>query len=389
MELLVYSELKPLFQISSFSFIYLFTILFFVFGFVSAVTQFRRTQRTKAQNWIIGLAMTFFVSKLFMFLAAILKGIVSYGAKLVEYLFNFNNTLSSAIEGTWGPYFVVGVGIVAFLSMIYGITVGKYKYSVERVPFGIKNLAPELQGLKIVQISDIHSGTFDSVEQVEKGIRMINDLQPDLVLFTGDLVNYHMDEIDPYVDAFSKIDAKYGKYAILGNHDYYGYHPKSGISLNQYFDGFVGKHRSMGFQLLRNESIVFQKNDANLNIIGVENWGAGGFPKTGDLDRALVGIDQKAPSILMSHDPTHWDHAVKDHKTPIELTLSGHTHGMQFGINLPFLKWSPVQYRYRKWMGLYQENDRSLYVNRGFGFLGFPGRVFMWPEITLIELQKA
>jgi hypothetical protein len=276
---------------------------------------------------------------------------------------------------------------VPFLSMLYGITKGKYRYTVERLSLAFSNLPKSFDGLKIVQISDIHSGSFDSKDSVIKGIQMINDLKPDLILFTGDLVNSLSQEIDPYIDVFAKLDAKYGKYAILGNHDYYGI-PSDGSS-EAYVRDFHAKYAKMGFNLLKNDKATLEFGVDKIHILGVENWGAGRFfQKYGDLDACLKEVNNEDFAILMSHDPTHWSQKVLDHPRHIPLTLSGHTHGMQFGIDIPGFKWSPVKYRYKHWAGLYHEQGQYLYVNRGFGFLGFPGRVGMWPEITLLELKS-
>ncbi|MBK9741427.1 MAG: metallophosphoesterase, partial [Saprospiraceae bacterium] len=228
-------------------------------------------------------------------------------------------------------------------------------------------------------------------DKVRKGIEKINELKADVVCFTGDLVNSEKDEIDPYIEIFSEIEAKYGKLATLGNHDYYGHYDKNDPQAEKvYFEDFFSKFKKMGFDLLNNENRSITKDGETIHIVGVENWGAGHwFPKKGDLAKATENLDGNGFKILMSHDPTHWDEKVLNFPKKMDLTLSGHTHGFQFGFQMPGFKWSPAQYRYKKWLGLYQEDDKYLYVNRGFGFLGFPGRVGMWPEITLIELQSA
>ncbi len=282
--------------------------------------------------------------------------------------------------------FVAGIPL---FSMLYGITKGKYQYTVQKIVLSFKDLPEAFDGFKVVQISDIHAGSFDNKEKVKLGIDMINDLNADLICFTGDLVNAEKDEINPYIDIFSTLKANYGKYATLGNHDYYGSYDKTNkLAERAYFDDFFDKFKQMGFELLNNENRTIEINGESIRIVGVENWGAGRwFPKRGDLDRATKNIDSGEFSILMSHDPTHWDEKVLSYNKEMQLTLSGHTHGFQFGFQMPGFKWSPAQYRYKKWLGLYEENGKYLYVNRGFGFLGFPGRVGMWPEISLIELK--
>ena len=285
----------------------------------------------------------------------------------------------------------VGLAAIPFVSMLYGMTVGKYRYVIDDIKLSFPDLPELFDGFKIIQISDIHSGTFDSVEQVRKGIDLIMEQKADMILFTGDLVNSNKNEIDPYIDTFAHLNAPFGMYSVMGNHDYYGMYriPKGDhASKSAYLADFNNKHKRMGFEILNNSSKIISKGNDSIRLVGVENWGAGPFPKKGNLSKALDGVSDNEFSILMSHDPTHWDHHVLKNSKQIHLTLAGHTHGMQFGINFLGIKWSPVKYRYRRWMGLYKELDQYLYVNRGFGFLAWPGRVGMRPEITLIELEK-
>lgn len=386
-----YSSLQEIFQDNQiFNWTYFLLTAFFLFGFFKGITQFRITTRSFGANFIIGLAMTIFVTKLFLALGFALYDVLNVAVGLISYLGSlfsdgFNIGIPSKVD--IGYYLVLIFGGIPFLSMLVGITHGKYRYTVTRQKIKINDLPKAFHGFTIAQISDIHSGTFDSIQQVEKGVKLLNDQNADLFVFTGDLINFHKDEIDPYIDTFSKIKAPYGKYSILGNHDYYGIQNEPKNERGNYFQKFAQKHELIGFDLLRNEHVSITKDGESMQLIGVENWGVGGFPKTGDLDKALEGTLKGKAKILLSHDPSHWDHVVRPHKERIDLTLSGHTHGMQFGINLGRFKWSPVQYRYKRWMGLYKEQEEQLYVNRGFGFLGFPGRVFMWPEITIFELE--
>jgi len=281
-----------------------------------------------------------------------------------------------------------GIAAVPFLGMLYGITKGKYAYTVNKVKLKFPDLPKAFEGFKIVQISDIHSGSFDNPAKVAEGVAKVNEQEADMVVFTGDLVNSDKDEIDPYLEIFEKVNAKEGKYCVLGNHDYYGA-PRGGNEVEAYWQDFNKKYQKMGFQLMNNEHTYIEREGDKICLLGVENWGLPPFPQIGDLDKALENVAEKDFCVLMSHDPTHWEEKVLPNKKKIHLTLSGHTHGMQFGINLPGLKWSPVQYRYKRWMGLYEEAEQYLYINRGFGFLAFPGRVGMWPEITVIELETA
>ena len=280
---------------------------------------------------------------------------------------------------------------IPFISMIYGITLGKYKFKVEKLKLKFPDLPKAFDGFKVVQISDIHAGSFDSLAQVQKGIDIIKAQKADLIVFTGDLVNSLKEEINPYIEAFSSLSAPFGMYSVLGNHDYYGMYQMAGkdpVARRVYMDDFNNKHEKIGFKLLNNDAAKIEKDGDAIRLIGVENWGAGPFPKKGDLNKALIGVDQSEFSILLSHDPTHWDHHVLPNAKHIHLTLSGHTHGLQFGINIGKLKWSPVKYRYKRWMGLYEKAGQYLYVNRGLGFLAWPGRVGMSPEITVFELEQ-
>lgn len=285
---------------------------------------------------------------------------------------------------------LLGLGTAGVISALVldGVVFGKYRHKVRKVKLTIKNLPKSFKGYKIIQISDVHSGSFSNPEKLRGAINLINGQNADLVLFTGDMVNNEATEFAPMVDLFKSIKAKDGKFSVLGNHDYGEYiqweSQKAKTDNLQYL---IDLQTQAGFQLLRNEHRAIEKNGERIYILGVENWGSKPFPQYGDLDRAVAGIPQNAPKILMSHDPTHFDEKVKHHPADIALTLSGHTHGMQFGLDLKNHRWSPVQYRYPKWADLYESNGKYLYVNRGFGVIGFSGRVGMLPEITLIELQ--
>lgn len=253
----------------------------------------------------------------------------------------------------------------------------------------MRDLPSAFDGLKVVHISDIHAGSFDDLKEVQKGVEMIQDLNPDLILFTGDLVNQDADEILPYMDLFQSLHAPLGKFSCLGNHDYGTYKKwNSEADLKNNLLKLFRYQQEMGFTLLNNKTAVIQQNNQEICIVGVENWGKPPFPQKGDLNKAIQNINPNAFKILMSHDPTHWEAKVLPHAVEFQLTLSGHTHGMQFGVEIPGIKWSPSKYIYKQWAGLYQSKNQYLYVNRGFGFLGFPGRVGIWPEITEITLRS-
>ena len=271
---------------------------------------------------------------------------------------------------------------------IDGIIFGKYRHTARKVKLKIKNLPEKFKGYKIVQISDVHSGSFFHPEKLQHAIHLINEQNADLVLFTGDMVNNYADEFKPFINLFKSINAKDGKFSVLGNHDYGGYGAwKSLEEKEQNVPQLIQYQKEAGFKMLRNENISIEKNGEKIYILGVENWGVPPFPQFGDLDKALVGVPENAVKILMSHDPTHFDEVVKHHKTDIQLTLSGHTHGMQFGLDLKNFKWSPVKFKYPKWVDLYESNGKYLYVNRGFGVIAYPGRVGVIPEITVFELS--
>lgn len=274
-----------------------------------------------------------------------------------------------------------------FGSLVYGFT-NKYNYQVKRQTLRFKTLPSAFKGLKIVQISDIHSGSFNNREAVQQGVDKILKLQPDLILFTGDLVNNKADEMDDYIDVFQQLKAPLGVFSILGNHDYGDYVQwASQEHKTRNLNRLKEVHAQMGWRLLLNENVVLEKDGHKMAILGIENWGAkANFPKYGKMDQAHPGTEEASFKILMSHDPSHWDAEVLPKYRDIDLMLSGHTHGMQFGVEIPWLRWSPVQYVYKQWAGLYESGHQKLYVNRGFGFLGYPGRVGILPEISLLEL---
>lgn len=281
---------------------------------------------------------------------------------------------------------LAAAGIFSALA-IDGIIFGKYRHTVRKVKLRFKNLPESFKGYKIVQISDVHSGSFFNPKKLQKAIDLINEQDADVVLFTGDMVNNYADEFKPFIPLFKSIKAKDGKFSILGNHDYGDYGAwNSREEKAQNIPTLKNYQAEAGFKMLRNENIALEKNGEKIYLLGVENWGIKPFPQYGDLDKALKGVPEDAIKVLMSHDPTHFDEVVKKHKTHVHLTLSGHTHGMQFGLDLKNIKWSPVKFKYKKWADLYESEGKYLYVNRGFGVIAYPGRVGINPEITVIEL---
>ena len=352
--------------------------------------QQRTLNATLGRNLIVGASFAFIVFKLLLFMFLVIDDAV----RIVNYVFQwFSKFMGYRPEVDFNERrkflvkFGLGVASIPFASMLYGITKGKYNYKVKNIALSFKNLPEAFDGFRVVQISDIHSGSFDNISEVAKGVELINAQNPDMVFFTGDLVNGDSREVIPFIDTFKAIKAKV--YSVLGNHDYSDYNQwNSDVEKEENAALMDVYHKKMDFQLLKNEHVEIEKEGEKIVLLGVENWGEG-FKKKGDLDKALEGVDKEAFKILLSHDPTHWDLKTLKHPVNVDLTLAGHTHGMQFGIDIPGFKWSPAKFRYARWSGLYKEARQYLYVNKGFGFLGFPGRVGMWPEITVIEFKKA
>lgn len=271
-----------------------------------------------------------------------------------------------------------------------GVLFGRYRYRIINHEIYFKNLPEKFDGYKLTQVSDFHCGSLENKDMVEKAIRMINGEKPDLILFTGDFVNNKYEEIEPWVESFSKLKAKDEMISVLGNHDYGDYHRwSSKEEKEKNFKNLLEIQKKIGFKVLMNEHKYIVKDDQKIAIIGVENWGAR-FNQLGDIEKSIKNVSDKDFKIVMSHDPTHWEKILKDHPKQFDLTLSGHTHGMQFGIEVPgYVKWSPVQWAYKYWAGLYNHGEKYLNVNRGFGVLAFPGRVGIWPEITTITLKRS
>ena len=285
----------------------------------------------------------------------------------------------------------IGLAAIPFASLLYGMFRGKYNFKVLSYKLEYDDLPEAFEGFKIAQISDIHSGSFDNPKKVQYGVDLVNAQDADVVFFTGDLVNNRAEEILPWIQTFRKINAKHGVYSILGNHDYGDYSPwESPEAKKKNMEDLKKAQKKMGWDLLLNESRFIERQGQRIAILGVENWGSGGFKKAGDLNKALSNVAAEDFKILMSHDPSHWEAEVIPHPFNIHLTLSGHTHGMQFGIEIPgWIKWSPIKWRYKQWAGIYEKLNQRLNVNRGFGYLAYPGRVGIWPEVTVITLNRA
>ena len=350
------------------------------------ILTFNRASRDHQQIQLMVSAMMIFVLPKLLSVIFLLIGdftrFVEFGFKYFTAKENYFPERRKFISTTA----LAAAGIFSALA-IDGIIFGKYRHTVRKVKLRFKNLPENFKGYKIVQISDVHSGSFFNPQKLQKAIDLINEQDADVVLFTGDMVNNYADEFKPFIPLFKSIKAKDGKFSILGNHDYGDYGAwNSREEKAQNIPTLKNYQAEAGFKLLRNENIALEKNREKIYLLGVENWGIKPFPQYGDLDKALKGVPEDAIKVLMSHDPTHFDEVVKKHKTNVHLTLSGHTHGMQFGLDLKNIKWSPVKFKYKKWADLYESEGKYLYVNRGFGVIAYPGRVGINPEITVIEL---
>lgn len=279
---------------------------------------------------------------------------------------------------------------VPMATMGFGILSGAHNYKVRRRTIHLPNLPAAFDGVTIGQLSDIHSGSFFSRKGVKKGIDLLLSEKPDTIFFTGDLVNDEASEVSKYKDLFSKVKAPLGVYSTLGNHDYGDYKRWNNVAeKKKNLSDLIQTHKEIGWDIMLNENRTIKVDGEEIAIIGVENWGAGRFSKYGDLERAYQGTEDKPVKLLLSHDPSHWDAQVRPHYSDIDVMFAGHTHGFQFGVEIGNFRWSPSQYLYKQWADLYQNKDQYLYVNRGFGFLGYPGRVGIYPEIAIIELKKA
>lgn len=347
-------------------------------------------------KYTVNILIGVFLGKVLIAVIMLLTDIVMIVPNIVNFFLSFrSHPVGNPPEGsrfisrfTFISQSALLIGGVLTTGLVYGMS-NRYKYKLRRVRVNLKNLPEAFKGLKIVQISDIHSGSFDDPSAVAQGIEEIMKEKPDLILFTGDLVNDKATEVVPYMDIFKKLNAPLGVYSVLGNHDYGDYVKwPSKEAKKKNLEQLKQHQADMGWKLMMNEHVILERDGQQIALIGIENWGDRGFTQYGDMKKAVAGLEnQDIPvKILMSHDPSHWDAQVRKDYQDIDLTLSGHTHGMQFGIDIPGFKWSPVQYFYKEWAGLYKEGNQHLYVNRGFGFIGYQGRLGVLPEITSIEL---
>jgi len=387
LEAYVYQAFKTVYTNQNARFIYWIpTILIYTFLIYSVVTFNRGSHKYLNFQIVFSVILIFVLPKILVAVFLLIEDII----RLLNFGYNYIATDNHNYPSRRKFISLVGLGSGAILAgmVLDGIIFGKYRHTARIVKLKLKNLPASFKGYKIVQISDVHSGSFQNPKKLQHAIDLINEQKADLVLFTGDMVNNYADEFIPFIELFAQIKGKDGKFAVLGNHDYGEYGEwKNEQERRNNIPLLVDYEKKAGFQMLRNESRIIERNGEKLYIVGVENWGIPPFPQFGDLDKATQNIPVDACKILMSHDPSHFDAVVKNHPKDIQLTLSGHTHGMQFGIDLKNFRWSPVKYKYPKWADLYQSGDKYLYVNRGFGVIGYPGRVGVLPEITVFELS--
>ena len=342
--------------------------------------------------YAIGFFISLFVFQMIITLILLSEDVFRIPQTIYAYFSKFpGQTEFAPARRAFVSKLAIGIASIPLVSLLYGMYHGKYNYKVLKYTLTFDDLPEAFDGFTLTQISDLHSGSFDNVEKVNYGIDLVNQQNSDVIFFTGDLVNNKTAEVLPWMEHFSKLSAPYGVYSVLGNHDYGDYTQwNTNDEKSNNFRTLCDVQKEMGWDLLLNESRFIEKSGERIALVGVENWGMGGFKRAGDLNKSLAQVSDSDFKILLSHDPSHWEAEVLPHPYKIHLTLSGHTHGMQFGIDIPgWFKWSPVQWRYKQWAGLYEQNQQHINVNRGFGFLAYPGRVGMWPEISVITLKRA
>ncbi|WP_161890192.1 metallophosphoesterase [Pontibacter russatus] len=372
-------------------------VIYFLFWAVFAVTAVtfvlgsatRGTPPSAYKTYLASTLFIIFASKLVVVLFLLVDDTVRIGR--IAFHYASSDTAFDPSRNKFLSQMGLLVAAVPFTAFIYGMVKGAYDYQVKRITLKFPNLPQAFDGYKILQISDLHTGSFTSTEPLQEAVRLINKQEADLVFFTGDLVNNQAAEVQQHIGTLKDIKAKAGVFSVLGNHDYGDYVTwPSPEAKRDNLRTLIDSHGRMGWQILMNEHRMIEKDGEKIAVLGVENWGnRAGFPKYGRLEQAYAGTEGSPFKVLLSHDPSHWDGEINQKYNDIDLTLSGHTHGMQFGVNIPGWKWSPVQYVYKQWAGLYKKGRQHLYVNTGLGFLGYPGRVGFLPEITVFELKKA
>ena len=386
-----FQAVKTIFRSKSINIVYLLISLLVIGNLIYQLTSSGRGGLNTRMNLAIGLFLTLYIPKIVVMMIMFGEDILRVPQAVFQYFTEGKNSEGSYMlsRRVFVSKLALGIAAIPFASFLYGMYKGRYNFKVLKYTLHFEDLPAAFDGYRITQISDLHVGSFDNKEKVEYAIDLINQQESDTILFTGDMVNNRAEEMLPWKESFSKLKAKDGMFSILGNHDYGDYVRWDSDELKaKNLNELQGIQKDIGFDLLRNESRFIEKNGERIAIVGVENWGKG-FKQKGDLKKATETIEANDFKILMSHDPSHWEYQVIDDDYHYHLTLSGHTHGMQFGIEIPgWIKWSPVKWRYKYWAGIYEEKNQLINVNRGFGVLAFPGRVGIWPEITVIELKK-
>ena len=364
------------------------TIIFM--GFVAFYFASKQVPPKFARVYVFGIILIVLVSKIIGSLFIILHDIKSVITFLIKKLFRKNHVKHMPGRRQFIKKSAIVASIIPFSTLMYGVIKSAFDYTIHRQKLKISGLPKAFKGLKIVQISDIHSGSFITNNPIKEIVNIVNRLNPDIIFFTGDLVNEISEEALPFIDELKKITAPLGVLSILGNHDYGDYfYQKDDIDGKKHNYELMKKiHKKLGWKLLLNENHILEKDNERLAILGVENWGSQTrFQKYGDVNKAKTGCLESDIKLLLSHDPSHWEMKVLSHHPDIAVTFSGHTHGMQFGVEIPGFRWSPSEYIYKCWAGLYKYKHQQIYVNRGLGFIGYPGRVGILPEITLFELS--
>lgn len=386
-----FQAVKTIIKSSWLHYLYFLISVLVLGNFIYQLTHMNGNGLSINTNIAIGLFLTLYLPKIAVTMIMFGEDIIRFPQAAYSFFTQNDGSQNNhfPLRRKFISQLALGIAAIPFTSLLYGMYKGKYNFKVLKYTLHFEDLPDAFDGYKITQISDIHSGSFDNKEKIEYAVDLINEQKSDVILFTGDLVNNKAEEMLPWKDTFSRLKAKDGIFSILGNHDYGDYVSwKSDEAKSQNLLELAKIQQEIGFDLLLNESRFLEKEGQRIAIVGVENWG-NGFKQKGDLAKAARNIAANDFKILMSHDPTHWQEQVIDDDYHYHLTLSGHTHGMQFGIEIPgWIKWSPVKWRYKYWAGIYKEQGQYINVNRGFGFLAYPGRVGIWPEITVIELKK-
>lgn len=364
-------------------------LLYLYIGYSFYTTNFSKGQ-THRSMFLMSIVLLIVLPKLILAVPLLIQDILRIFFGVGRKIIGSESTSFLPERRKFVSQVALGTAAIPFLSIIYGMAKGKYNFKVMKQTIFFDDLPEAFDGFTITQISDLHAGSLDDIEKIEYAVDLINQQNSDVFVFTGDIVNSLAEEMDPLITTLSKIKKHpFGNYSILGNHDYGEYVKFNSEKEKQInFEEIKKSHDKIGWKLLLNENVTFTKNNENINLIGVENWGLK-FKKAGDLSLASRGLKPETFKILLSHDPSHWEAEVVENPMNYGLTLSGHTHGMQFGIEIPgYFQWSPVKYIYPQWAGLYQKAKNYIYVNRGFGFHAFAGRVGINPEITVLELKK-